>query len=190
MKKRIIILPMLLLTISLVCVAQNRVKTHKKGTPVTTSIPLTGPAIVDNHLAFLGISLNESATMVKTKLVSKGMKIARNEEGSNNIYLTGAIDGVNSKVMLGVTAENKIYSLHVYDVKVYRLPQAKTRFGNLLAKVESIYGKGTYETNEADYKKYIIKTAKGKVVIDLFNEDEMDGASEFYCVAFGLSENW
>jgi len=193
MKKRLLTLPLMLFTMSLVCVAQNRVQSKspvKKSSATVASIPLTGPAIVDNHLAFLGISLGESTITVKAKLVEKGMKVEKNIDGTTNINMMGNIDGVQSRVIIGVTNDNKVFSMSANDKKSYRLPQAKTRYNSLLSKIQSIYGKGAFDVNEADMKRYIIKTSKGVVTVELYNEDEMDGASESYCIAIGLSENW
>lgn len=156
----------------------------------TGGVSLDGPAIVDNHLAFLGISLGESATLVKTKLVAKGMKINNNGDGSSNVHLTGVIGDVQSTVTIGVTAKNTVFNISLYDKKSYRLPQAKTRYNTLLTKLESIYGKGKYESNQNDYKRYHIRTSKGLVTLDLFNEDEMDGASNFYSIGMSFSENF
>lgn len=191
MKKYLLILAAaMLFGTTLPTMAQQRkgnVKTT--GSKTTISIPMEGPAIVDNHLAFLGISLGGPAQQVKSKLIAKGMKVQRNEDGTNNIYLTASIEGVQSRIMIGVTAEKTVYALNLYDKKSYRLSQAKTRFNALITKLETIYGKGKYETNDNDYKKYHIRTDKGLVTLDLYNEDEMDGASDFYCISMSFSEN-
>lgn len=192
MKKSILTLfGVLLLGTALPIMAQQRKGNVRSTAKTVTSIPMVGPAVVDNHLAFLGLSLGESAPQISSKLIAKGMKVDKSfDDGTSNVYLTGTIDGVQSRVMIGVTAEKTVYNLNLYDKKSYRLPQAKSRFNALITKLESIYGKGKYNTNDNDRKIYHIRTAKGLVTLDLYNEDEMDGASDFYCICISFSENF
>lgn len=161
-------------------------KTQAK--PATVSIPFEGPAFVDNHLAFMGISLAEKPAIMKEKLIAKGFQSKRNESGSGDLEVKGTVDGVQVRVVIGVSSNNTIWNVVMYDAKEYKLPKAKARFSTLVSKLESIYGKGKYTTNYDDQKTYDIKKAKGGAAVNMFNMDEMDGASEFYVVNVGVSE--
>ena len=55
-----------------------------------------------------------------------------------------------------------------------------------------IYGKSEGDSSAEEYEGYakqIIKVGKGMVIVELFNEDEMDGASNFYTVSV-LFQDW
>ena len=117
MKKIILTLfGVLLFGSTLPIMAQQRKGNVRSTAKTVTSIPMQGPAIVDNHLAFLGLSLGESASQISSKLIAKGMKVDKSfDDGTSNVYLTGTIDGVQSRVMIGVTAEKTVYNLNLYD---------------------------------------------------------------------------
>lgn len=172
---------------------KSRSTTAKKKAPVksaTVSVPFEGPAFVDNHLAFLGISLAEKPAIMKEKLIAKGFQSKRNESGSGDLEVKGTVDGVQVIIVIGVISDNTIRHVLMDDAKEYKLPKAKARFAALVSKLESIYGKGKYTTNYDDQKTYCIKKEKGSATVDLFNMDEMDGASEFYVVRVGVSEQY
>ena len=156
--------------------------------PAAVSIPFEGPAFVDNHLAFLGISLAEKPEIMKEKLIAKGFQSKRNESGSGDLEVKGIVDGVQVRVVIGVSSNNTIWNVVMYDAKEYKLPKAKARFATLVKKLESIYGKGKYTENYDDQKTYDVKMKKGGAAVNMFNMDEMDGASEFYVVNVGVSE--
>lgn len=139
------------------------------------------PPTVDGHVAFLGIPLNVTPAKMKDQLLAKGFKVSY-DDGGNNISLTGQAYGTKSRVIISIGFVNGkngcIYSMMCLDEKTLRLPQAKARYNQLVKKMESIYGKGT-ATNDYSYE---INVGKGKVSVSYFNEDEMDGASDFYVV--------
>ena len=164
--------------------AQKKAQTK----PSAVSVPFEGPAFVDNHLAFLGISLAEKPEVMKEKLIAKGLQSKRNDSGSGDLEVKGIVDGVQVRINIGVTSDNKIWNVVMYDAKEYRLPKAKARFAALVNKLQSIYGKGKYTENYDDQKTYDIKMKKGGAAVNMFNVDEMDGASEFYIVNVGFSE--
>lgn len=164
--------------------AQKKAQTK----PATVSIPFEGPAYVDNHLAFMGISLAEKPAIMKEKLIAKGFQSKRNESGSGDLEVKGTVDGVQVRVVIGISSNNTIWNVVMYDAKEYKLPKAKARFAALVSKLESIYGKGKYTTNYDDQKTYDIKKQKGGAAVNMSNLDEMDGASEFYIVNVGVSE--
>lgn len=157
--------------------------------PTAVSIPFEGPALVDNHVAFLGISLAEKPAIMKEKLIAKGFQSKRNESGSGDLEVKGIVDGVQVRIVIGITSNNTIWNVVMYDAKEYKLPKAKARFETLIKKLESIYGKGEYTENNDYQKTYDIKMKKGGAAANMFNMDEMDGASEFYVVNVGFSEN-
>lgn len=156
--------------------------------PTVVSIPFEGPAIVDGHLAILGVSLAEDPATMKSKLMAKGLKSRNVYDGDSNLAVQGTVDGVKVWINISIASDKKIWNVIMYDENTYRLPKAKTRFSSLIAKMESIYGKGKYENNEDDHKNYEIETEQGSVGINLFNEDEMDGASDFYVISVGFTE--
>lgn len=150
------------------------------------SIPMEGPAVIDGKYAYLGISLNESPANMRAQLKAKGMTIKRDYEGKMT-DVRGVVDGV--KVRLDVQEFSPSGCLvRQYDEKSYLLSKAKTRYNALLEKVVSIYGKGEYKFNENDRKQYLIKTDNGEISVELFNEDEMDGASDYYMVVLSVTK--
>ena len=150
------------------------------------SIPMEGPAVIDGKYAYLGISLNESPANMRAQLKAKGMTIKRDYEGKMT-DVRGVVDGV--KVRLDVQEFSPSGCLvRQYDEKSYLLSKAKPRFNALVEKVVSIYGKGEYKFNENDRKQYLIKTDNGEISVELFNEDEMDGASDYYMVVLSVTK--
>lgn len=147
----------------------------------TSAYEPTYPPTVDGHVAFLGIPLNVTPASMKSQLQAKGFKVSY-DDGGNNISMTGQAYGTKSRAIISIGFVNGkngcIYSMTCLDEKTLRLPQAKARYNQLVKKMESIYGKGTPTGDDT----YEIKVGTGKVLVSYFNEDEMDGASDFYVV--------
>lgn len=150
------------------------------------NVQQTDPPAVNGHIAFMGIPLSETANGMKTKLLAKGFKLERIDRDTKYIYLTGNVYGVPSRIEIAPDYQGKI-TIRVY-AKSQRLPQAKKTFNTLLAKAKAVYGNGSYETNEDGWKKYMIGRPDGTAFVELFNEDEMDGASDFFLVAICVTE--
>jgi hypothetical protein len=195
MKKTVLLLmALMMMGTAQESMAQQRKTAVKKTTtakkPVAkaplVSIPMEGPAVIDGKYAYLGISLNETPANMRAQLKSKGMTIKRDYEGKMT-DVRGVVDGV--KVRLDVQEFSPSGCLvRQYDEKSYLLPKAKTRYNALLEKVVSIYGKGEYKYNENDRKQYQIKTDNGEICVELFNEDEMEGASDYYMIALSVTK--
>ena len=168
--------------------AAKKATTAKKAVATATlvSIPMEGPAVIDGKYAYLGISLKETPANMRAKLKSKGMTIKRDYEGQMT-DVRGVVDGVKVRLDVQEFSPNGCL-VRQYDEKSYLLPKAKTRFNALLEKVVSIYGKGEYKDNDNDRKHYLIKTDKGEISVELFNEDEMDGASDYYTIALCVTK--
>lgn len=148
--------------------------------PVGVSIPFDGPAKVDGKLSLFGISLAEKAATMKTQLVSKGLKVNRNDGGGDDITaLIGTVEGVKTRVLIQETDGGKIYEVKLIDSKALPLAKAKTRFNSLVTKLGAIYGKGKYQRNEDEWKDYEFETG---VILSLFNEDEMEGMGDYLIV--------
>ena len=148
--------------------------------PVGVSIPFDGPAKVDGKLSLFGISLAEKAATMKTQLVSKGLKVNRNDGGGDDITaLIGTVEGVKPRVLIQETDGGKIYEVKLIDSKALPLAKAKSRFNSLVTKLGAIYGKGKYQRNEDEWKDYEFETG---VILSLFNEDEMEGMGDYLIV--------
>ena len=148
--------------------------------PVGVSIPFDGPAKVDGKLSLFGISLAEKAAAMKTQLVSKGLKVNRNDGGGDDVTaLIGTVEGVKTRVLIQETDGGKIYEVKLIDSKALPLAKAKTRFNSLVTKLGAIYGKGKYQRNEDEWKDYEFETG---VILSLFNEDEMEGMGDYLIV--------
>lgn len=133
------------------------------------------PTTVNGHVAFMGISLTESPTSFKQKLRAKGFKVL--EEYDGNVTMTGQVNGIPSRIFI---SKNEVW---VTDLKSYRHPQAKIRYQQLVKKMEAIYGKGTPDEGNDDYMAHhTFKVGTGEVGVNMYNEDEMDGASDYYVV--------
>ena len=147
----------------------------------TSAYEPTYPPTVDGHVAFLGIPLNVTPAKMKDQLLAKGFKVSY-DDGGNNISLTGQAYGTKSRAIISIGFVNGkngcIYSMSCLEEKTLRLAQAKARYNQLVKKMESIYGKGS-ATNDYSYE---INVGKGKVCVSYFNEDEIDGASDYYVV--------
>ena len=148
--------------------------------PVGVSIPFDGPAKVDGKLSLFGISLAEKAATMKTQLVSKGLKVNRNDGGGDDITaLIGTVEGVKTRVLIQETDGGKIYEVKLIDSKALPLAKAKSRFNSRVTKLGAIYGKGKYQRNEDEWKDYEFETG---VILSLFNEDEMEGMGDYLIV--------
>lgn len=148
--------------------------------PVGVSIPFDGPAKVDGKLSLFGISLAEKAAAMKTQLVSKGLKVNRNDGGGDDVTaLIGTVEGVKTRVLIQETDGGKIYEVKLIASKALPLAKAKTRFNSLVTKLGAIYGKGKYQRNEDEWKDYEFETG---VILSLFNEDEMEGMGDYLIV--------
>ncbi len=153
---------------------------------LVTSIPMEGPAFIDEDLAYLGIPLSETVSSMKAKLKEKGLKSQSLYDGDEDLY--GIVGGTKVRVNVQVNA-HKGCEVRQYDTESLKITKATTRFQALLSQLTSIYGQGKYKDNEKFYKKYHIKTPKGTVIIELFNEDEMDGSSDCYLIAVCFTKN-
>lgn len=147
----------------------------------TSAYEPTFPPTVNGHVAFLGIPMNVAPSSMKNQLLTKGFKVSY-DDGGSNVTLTGQVYGIKSRVIISTGFVNGksgcIYSMTCLDEKTLKLPQAKARYNQLVKKMESIYGKGTPIGDDS----YEIKVGTGKVLVSYFNEDEMDGVSDFYVV--------
>jgi len=165
--------------------------TNNQGTAaVPTATQETFPPVVNGHLAFMGIPMNVSPTLMKSKLMSMGMTPAKDKwsEGED-FWLEGMVNGVKTQVWVSVDGNHKIYNINTYDAKSYKLAQAQARYKKLLDSMVATYGKGAYQTNESGFKEYYIRSDKGVINVQLFNEDEMEGASTNHKVAVYYSEH-
>jgi hypothetical protein len=160
--------------------AKSTSKPAAAAKPVGVSIPFDGPAKVDGKLSLFGISLAEKAAAMKTQLVSKGLKVNRNDGGGDDVTaLIGTVEGVKTRVLIQETDGGKIYEVKLIDSKALPLAKAKTRFNSLVTKLGAIYGKGKYQRNEDEWKDYEFETG---VILSLFNEDEMEGMGDYLIV--------
>lgn len=150
------------------------------------SFSFTGPAMVDGKLAFMGISTNEQATTMKRKLVEMGFKDTSTRD---ELSVEGILCGVKSSIIIHQSQNGKPDFINVYDRNDYTLTKAKACFNNILQEIISIYGKGKYSANEEGYKMYEISIGTGKVLLDMHNADEMDGASDYYDVSVIIDVN-
>lgn len=139
------------------------------------------PALVDGHLAFLGISMNETPKSMRSKLIAKGYKIDNSNDITTLISLKGSFHGMLSRINIFIIS-GKISSIGVINKNDLRLPQAKAQFASLVSQLLPIYGKGEYESNEEIYKRYAIQTPQGLVTIMMHNSDELEDSSDFYNV--------
>ena len=147
-------------------IAQSTNTAHPAGNLIT----------VNGHVAFMGISLTESPVSFKQKLRAKGFKVS--EEYDGNVTMTGQVNGIPSRVYI---SKNEVL---VTDLKSYRQPQAKTRYQQQVKKMEAIYGKGTPGEYNDDYMAHhTFKVGTGEVGVNMHNEDELEGASDFYVVS-------
>jgi len=157
--------------------------------PVNQGAPLTA----DGHLCFLGISLNEKPAAFISQLMAKGFKKEWGEGGMTS--LSGKVEGTKTKVMVHEgTVKGQpgcLYQLRVIDDKTYKLSQAKSRLQQLVATMESFYGKSKATPSEfvSGVSDYVISVGSGCVTISIHNEDEMDGASDFYIVE-AILQDW
>ena len=156
----------------------------------TTATQETFPPVVNGHLAFMGIPMNVSPALMKSKLMAMGMTPAKDKwsEGED-FWLEGMVNGVKTQVWVSVDGNHKIYNINTYDAKSYKLAQAQARYKKLLDSMVATYGKGAYQTNENGFKEYYIRSDKGVINVQLFNEDEMEGASINHKVAVYYSEH-
>ena len=158
--------------------------------PAAPSIAWELPIAIDGHVAFLGIPLTETMESMRGKLIAKGLQDRR--EGDNDfLILRGVIDGTRVRVNTQKTFNGSLH-INVYDEKTLPLAKAKVRFNELVKKLSNLYeNKGSMPQNENDHKRFemSIGGTKGKVSIEMFNEDEMDGASDYYQIVISFEDN-
>ena len=153
--------------------------------PAMMSIAMEGPATVDGKYAYLGIPVTETVAGMIAKLKEKGMTVKRSYDGDMN-DVHGVVDGVKVRVDVQNVASGGCV-IRQYDEKSLVLSKAKVRYNTLLNKVISIYGNGKYVLNEDGFKHYVINVDGAEIHVELFNEDELEGASDFYLVALCIS---
>lgn len=156
-----------------------------------TGVEVTYPPTVDGHVSLLGVSLGLSPTAFRDQILKKGFKNEWSDD--NNINLTGQFYGKASRLTISIGYVNGkpgcLYSVRVSDLKTLRLPQAKAHFNQLVQKMEATYGKGKREpSSDQGYAKHTIPVGKGFVTVEMMNEDEMEGASDFYLVLVYLQD--
>lgn len=141
------------------------------------------------HVTFLGIPLNITPEEMLNRLKQKGFKIdPMFDDPQGPRAVMGMVNGVQSVVgIIPLTpGEGKPLSteLHVREKKSYSLQLAKQRFKKLVPMLESEYGKGkATATGEPNWLRHDIKVHEGTVILEMFNEDEMEGASRFYTIS-------
>ena len=142
------------------------------------------PPVVHGHLAFMGIPINTPEESLRKQLFAKGFKVYKNRWGQEfSETLVGIYKGRKVQV------QTAYKSLIIKDDENPTLQKARKRYYSLVKQLESIYGKGITKDYNDLYLRYEIKTPQGLVVAEMFNEDEMDGASDCYIVSFVLSES-
>ena len=156
-----------------------------------TGVEVTYPPTVDGHVSLLGVSLGLSPTAFRDQILKKGFKNEWSDD--NNINLTGQFYGKASRLTISIGYVNRkpgcLYSVRVSDLKTLRLPQAKAHFNQQVQKMEATYGKGKREpSSDQGYAKHTIPVGKGFVTVEMMNEDEMEGASDFYLVLVYLQD--
>lgn len=155
-----------------------------------SGMEMTYAPTVDGHVTLLGISLGLKPAEFSNQLMAKGFKKEWGDE--NNMSFTGTYHGTASRVSVSIGIVNGqkgcISGVHVISLKSLKLAQAKVRYREMVQKMEGIYGKGKTEASEQTYARHVIPVAKGYVSIEMMNEDEMDGASDFYVVNMYLSD--
>jgi hypothetical protein len=158
--------------------------------PIVSNAQVTGqrtesyPAVVNGHLAFMGIPINTPEESFRKQLLTKGFKVYVNKYGQKfPEILVGVYKG--RKVQFG-TGYKMVF---IQDDKRPTLANAKKRYKELVAELESIYGKGVANNTNDVTLRHEIKTPQGNVIVEMYNEDEMEGDSDYYIVGFVLSES-
>ena len=141
------------------------------------------PALVDGHVSVLGISLGEKYDAFCAKLLEMGFKKGEWSD-ENNTNLKGEFHGAPSLFRIEKYANTYRVIIYNDSKKPLRLAQAKQRYKELVKKMESIYGKGVEDSWSTESQaKHTIKVDKGTIIIEFFNEDELEGASDYYIVS-------
>ena len=135
----------------------------------------------DKNLFFLGISLGLSQSEIVSQLQKKGFKSMQ-----SNKYMTemqGDVYGKQASVTVETTDDQKII-ISVLDLDPYTLKQAQQRLDELKPQVQGDVLEEILSWDTMEGFRFMQKG--GKIDLYYYNEDEVEGTSDYYIVALKL----
>lgn len=135
----------------------------------------------DGNLIFMGISLGQTPSEIVAQLKEKGFKTVQTNKYM--IEMQGDVYGKQASVTVETTDDQKII-VSVRDLKPYTLKQAQQRLDEL----QPHFQRGeeplvlAFDTMEGSR----LMQKGGKIDLYYYNEDEVEGTSDYYIVAVKL----
>lgn len=132
----------------------------------------------DKNLFFQGISLGQTREAIVSQLNGKGFKTVQ-----SNKYMTetqGTYYDKPASVSVEETSDNKIV-VYVRETKLYPLKQAQQRLDELKPQVQGDVMEEILAWDTMEGYRFMQKG--GKIELFYYNEDEVDGSSNYYIVA-------
>ena len=135
----------------------------------------------DGNLSFMGISLGQSLSDIVAQLGEKGFKTVQ-----SNKYMTemqGDVYGKQASVTVETTDDQKII-ISVRDLETYTLKQAQQRLDELQPHFQRDEPEEVLAFDTMEGVRLMQKG--GKIDLYYYNEDEVEGTSDYYIVAVKL----
>ena len=135
----------------------------------------------DKNLFFMGISLGQTQSEIVAQLQKKGFKPMQ-----SNKYMTemqGDVYGKQASATEETTDDQKII-ISVRDLETYTLKQAQQRLDELQPHFQREEPEEVLAFDTMEGVRLIQKG--GKIDLYYYNEDEVEGSSDYYIVALKL----
>lgn len=178
------------------CVAQNnsaakkstvtkKATVAKKQSTAPLVITVDDPAIVNGHVAFLGVPVKQPEAEITKQLKVKGL-VPKTENGFQ--FLGGTAYGVQVKVF--VDSEDMI---SVRETKAYTKAQARNRVmayqKAFLDATKGNVAENTMNYNSNEEGGVTIQTSGGNIEIHYSNQDEVEFSSKYFDVIITFVQN-
>lgn len=135
----------------------------------------------DGNLSFMGISLGLAPSEIVAQLQEKGFKTVQTNKYM--IEMQGDVYGKQASVTVEQTDDQKII-LSVLDLEPYTLKQAQQRLDELQPHFQGDEAALVLAFDTMEGYRFMKKG--GKIDLYYYNEDEVEGTSDYYIVAVKL----
>lgn len=158
-------------------------------TPTAQPVVIDEPLVVDGHIAFMGILLNQSKQNIESQLRAKGYTPTKDEFGTTSFKMT--VWGQKVDLSVDSPLGNKEICVNWRELKNYGKSTARARVVALTnAILKSTGGKiiGSDMTNnsiEGGYNK--IQAGDGYIEVSYWNDDEVNFDSRIFHVGVKIA---
>lgn len=170
---------------------QRTVSRVKKPVVTVPAITFTDPVVVNGHLAFLGVDIQQSPLEIIQQLKAKGLSEYPKEEGEVYPTLHGNIYGVNCQV--SIYKDDNAQTINFLETSGYAKTKARDRVNSLAAAfAKATGGKITDSNTKYNSDKgcdATIESKYGIITVGSYLDNVADNISKPYIVTGSFMSN-